>query len=131
MEGGKVSTAIPKASPPTKQKLQRLSPGVYRNAAGGLVGSKGQALPGGQPTGAQAPSNPYAGANLLNDQQRREHGIDARDPNRYWMTPDGHVAGTLIGWEGMGRPKPQAPSAQAPAAPNDQAILDLLRRLSR
>lgn len=35
---------IPRTGGPSKEKLRRLSPGVYRNAAGALVGSGGQSI---------------------------------------------------------------------------------------
>lgn len=45
--GGRVSS-LPVGAPPA-QGLQRLSPGVYRNQQGQLVGSRGQSLPGQRP----------------------------------------------------------------------------------
>lgn len=39
-------TQIPRVGPPLKEKLTRLSPGVYRDLSGNLVGSRGQKLPG-------------------------------------------------------------------------------------
>lgn len=42
----KTGTRIPRVGPPLKEKLTRLSPGVYRDLSGGLVGSRGQKLPG-------------------------------------------------------------------------------------
>ena len=56
-EPGNVSIALPQSekdrlagkkpviSPPVKEQLKRMSPGVYRNSQGKLVSSKGQALP--------------------------------------------------------------------------------------
>lgn len=56
-EPGNVSIALPQSekdrlagkkpvvSPPVKEQLKRMSPGVYRNSQGKLVGSKGQGLP--------------------------------------------------------------------------------------
>jgi len=52
-----------------KVKMERLSPGVYRSAQGGLVGNKGQALPSQQPLQRQPmqkpmPASPYQPAPL-------------------------------------------------------------------
>jgi len=50
----------PQASPPVRQgpSLQRVSPGVYRNQRGQLVGSRGQALPRQSPPRGQMPNLP-------------------------------------------------------------------------
>lgn len=58
----------PSMSPPLTQAppLQRLSPGVYRNSQGQLVGSQGQQLPGAAGRMAQHPpqQQPYPGSVL-------------------------------------------------------------------
>lgn len=46
----------------TQPPLKRLSPGVYRNAQGQLVGNKGQALPGQRPQPRQQPGRSIVNA---------------------------------------------------------------------
>ena len=94
--------APPEASANNQGKY-RLSPGVYgtrEQAEQQYKESFGQAggANGGRP-----------GALSLADRQAR--GIDPRDPNQYWYTDDGRVAGTLIGFD------------RTPMSPEDRARL--------
>ena len=94
--------------------VERLSPGVYRSAGGGLVSQQGQRIrrqpePQGNPWAAQgealygAMPSPeqmggmFGGANL-SPEERLAQGIDPRDPNIYTRGPGGEIYGTLIGW---------------------------------
>lgn len=114
-----------------KESLKRLSPGVYRNSQGQLVGSKGQALPkpsaiqnaldgasraAGQQTGMEGgrmpagrpgqqmpqKGSPYDNFKPIRPQDRARFGIDPRDPNQYSVGPNGEVMGTLMGWSPNG-----------------------------
>lgn len=104
---GQLKRAVNKAA--NRAPMQRLSPGVYRSAGGGLVTQKGrpiqrQAQPGIPPESA---GNPWAqggqigeqlGGSTLSPEERLAQGIDPRDPNIYTRGPGGEVYGTLIGW---------------------------------
>jgi len=78
----------------------------------------------------------YGNSKPLTPQERLERGIDPRDPNQYFMTEDGRVMGTLIGWN----PNPQQsgiqnllnrqpPQMEQPQQPN--TISGLLRNRFR
>jgi len=88
---------------PNAQGQYRLSPGVYgtrKQAEQQYKESFGQA--GGANGGRPGPLS-------LADRQAR--GIDPRDPNQYWYTDDGNVAGTLMGYD------------RTPMSPEDRARL--------
>jgi len=116
-------------------KLERLSPGVYRNPLGRLVDKNNRAIR--RRSQPQSRADRQVGRNLgnLTPQDRAAAGIDPRDPNQYWRGPDGNIFGTLMGWykdpsqvdrmiAGITKPAP------APAQ-NDQAISDLVQRLMK
>lgn len=108
----------------SRMPTERLSPGVYRSAGGGLVTQKGrpiqrQAQPSIPPEsagnpwaqgGQMAPETAGQGAGsfyeqlgggssrTLSPEERLARGIDPRDPNQYFINDQGQVGGTLIGW---------------------------------
>ena len=113
-------TSLPVGKPPTRQKgdaadmaagvaqgragLQRLSPGVYRNAQGNLVGNKGQTLPGQRPQ--QKPQVPPQAYERYNPQE-----IATRPPA---------PLGTPPGQPQNGQPMGPSPLGQMQNNPNMQ-----------
>ena len=94
----------------TAAGLKRLSPGVYRNASGDLVSSRGKLLrPSRQqrppmsvptqqrPQGPREPYDVFAQPVNLSPEERQQMGIDPNDPNLYGRMPDGSLMSTQIG----------------------------------
>lgn len=103
-EPGNVSIALPQSekdrlagrkpqpSPPLRQApMQRLSPGVYRNSQGQLVGSRGQRLPGQSTPRGQMPSVPTEQQPQMPPPQNVGQGLSAgllpAGPQPSWRPP--------------------------------------------
>jgi hypothetical protein len=91
--GRKLSGALNKS--PSLAGLTRVSPGMYRNAAGKIVNSRGQALPQ-QPQPMQRPmANPTQMGNQIGEDQR-EFGRGGIQPPVYQLRP-GESVGSILG----------------------------------
>jgi hypothetical protein len=141
----------PQAGPPVKEKLTRVSPGMYRDSTGSLVGSRGQKLPGrGQrpssildalngaapmPGQSLSPESPdiqrildtWAKSRPVTPEQRPGLGIDPRDPNQYTRMPDGSLFGTYMGWF-RDQADAQRGLTPQPKIPTAGFLQDLLKR---
>lgn len=110
-EPGSVSVALPQSEKdrlrgggqrmPGKQSLERVSPGVYRNSQGKLVGSKGQALPKQSPI-----QSALQGASQAAGMQ----------PGAQGGMQGGIAAGVMPNMQPAGRPGQQMPQQDADAA---------------
>ena len=120
-----------------KQSLDRVSPGVYRNSQGKLVGSKGQALPKrssienalqgvSQVMGGQANMQPALRPGQQFSQQEMDAGAQAQNVAESIMAqyPSGNISNQQI------VPYPmQIQSGYLPASPSQQQpIQDLMYR---
>lgn len=94
--------APPEASANNQGKY-RLSPGVY--------GTREQAEQQYKESFGQAGGANGGRPGALSLADRQAQGIDPRDPNQYWYTENGSVAGTLIGYD------------RTPMSPEDRARL--------
>lgn len=109
--GRKIQQALSAMKKDPNAGLTRVSPGMYRNARGELVGQGGAQLNQNvtrqiqqqRQFNSQNPQNrfdlnTFRNSRELTPQERQMHGIDPRDPNSYSIDQNGNVYGTLIGW---------------------------------
>jgi hypothetical protein len=120
-EPGNISIALPKSEKERLQRrkaspLRRLSPGVYRNLQGQLVGSKGQALPK-QPQPQPTPQD-YEPVNMAPNMQSGylPAPSDTQMPvqNLMYNYPPGQAPNMLQpmgGFQYQPQPQQQKPSA--------------------
>jgi hypothetical protein len=130
-EGG---LAIPK-----KQSLKRVSPGVYRNTSGGLVGPKGEGIPSRAPVSNRLPASLPDGLlerlrELMGGDPRENPieqpilRVDPRDPNIYGKDPQGNTIGTYIGWRGMGgKFNPEWAQVEQTKIPRTNSVIEKIR----